>query len=266
MPLKESREKCFPNFHFRASPGSFSSHTVQRSVNSQCVLKTSKTRRASSAKVVSQREASEIGEKFAKMVSCMLFRAFRFTSSRLPPSRSFNYIRLMSASAPPTEGNKRALSPSAPISTSINSTTSPDSKRAKLSSTSEDATASTPATSEAPTLTAKQNRKIAGRSNNNNGKQGGGRKSKVKAPKPGGVEEAGAFDVIELLGAERVEEMQKMESEEGKDWRKAAEEEWGSGPNGKDVELNIVGINSHGESRRFHSRSENRKLTFFSLS
>lgn len=69
----------------------------------------------------------------------------------------------------------------------------------------------------------------------------------MKAPKPGGVEEAGAFDVVELLGAERVEELQKLEKEEGTDWRKAAEEEWGNGPNGKDLEVKIVGINSHGD-------------------
>ncbi|GAA5948016.1 hypothetical protein JCM3765_007072 [Sporobolomyces pararoseus] len=142
----------------------------------------------------------------------------------------------------PTNPPKRALSPSAPApSTSINSaTTSPDSKRVKLDTDTKD---------DAPKieLTAKQNRKIAGRSNNNNNGGSKGRKSKVKAPKPGGVEEAGAFDVIELLGAERVAELERLEKEEGKDWRKAAEEEWGNGPNGKDIEIKIVGINSHGD-------------------
>lgn len=79
---------------------------------------------------------------------------------------------------------------------------------------------------------------------------------KVKAPKPGGVEEAGAFDVIELLGRERVEEMQKLE-QEGKNWRAEAEAEWGIGANGKDVEVKIVGINSHGAF--FLSASQRRR-------
>lgn len=178
----------------------------------------------------------------------MLFRALRSTTSYLPLKRVPIAVRLMST---PTNPPKRALSPSAPAlstSTSINSTTtSPDSKRVKLTT---DVKEDAPKTE----LTAKQNRKIAGRSNNNNNSNGGskGRKSKVKAPKPGGVEEAGAFDVVELLGAERVAELERMEKEDGKDWRKAAEEEWGNGPNGKDIEIKIVGINSHGEPLEFN--------------
>ncbi|GAA5833387.1 hypothetical protein JCM3766R1_005487 [Sporobolomyces carnicolor] len=150
----------------------------------------------------------------------------------------------MSAPSPLAEGSKRALSPS---TTPTSAPVAPDTKRVKLSTDEVVAGSSTETSAAAPQLTAKQTRKVAGRSNNSNGKQGGGRKSKVKAPKPGGVEEAGAFDVIELLGAERVEELERLEKDEGKDWRKAAEEEWGSGPNGKDVELRIVGINSHGD-------------------
>lgn len=73
------------------------------------------------------------------------------------------------------------------------------------------------------------------------------RQRKGKAPKPGGVEEAGAFDVIELLGAERVEELQRLQEEEGRDWTKEAEQEWGKGPDGKDVEVRVVGSNDHGE-------------------
>ena len=72
------------------------------------------------------------------------------------------------------------------------------------------------------------------------------RQRKGKAPKPGGVEEAGAFDVIELLGAERVKELQRLQEEEGRDWTKEAELEWGKGPEGKDVEVRVVGSNDHG--------------------
>lgn len=74
------------------------------------------------------------------------------------------------------------------------------------------------------------------------------RQRKGKAPKPGGVEEAGAFDVIELLGAERVKELQRLQEEEGRDWTKEAELEWGKGPEGKDVEVRVVGSNDHGAS------------------
>ncbi|BGP24713.1 hypothetical protein Rt10032_c02g1181 [Rhodotorula toruloides] len=62
------------------------------------------------------------------------------------------------------------------------------------------------------------------------------RQRKVKAPKPGGVEEAGAFDVIELLGKKRVDELKRLEEEEGRDWRVEAEKEWGKDKDGKDVE------------------------------
>ncbi|GAA6012020.1 hypothetical protein JCM11491_000137 [Sporobolomyces phaffii] len=167
----------------------------------------------------------------------MLLRAFRLTTSRLPLS----IPRYMSTPAIPAESSnaaKRAHSPPPPSTSATTSTAAPDPKRVKLSDAG-DATAKS-----GEGLTVKQNRKIAGRSNNNGG---GGRKSKVKAPKPGGVEEAGAFDVIELLGQERVDEMERLAKDEGKDWRKAAEEEWGSGPKGKDLEVKIVGINSHGD-------------------
>ncbi|GAA5868134.1 hypothetical protein JCM3774_001031 [Rhodotorula dairenensis] len=73
------------------------------------------------------------------------------------------------------------------------------------------------------------------------------RQRKGKAPKPGGVEEAGAFDVIELLGAERVQELQQWHEEEGRDWTKEAEQEWGKGPEGKDVEVRVVSSNDHGD-------------------
>ncbi|GAA6028273.1 hypothetical protein NBRC10512_003114 [Rhodotorula toruloides] len=78
------------------------------------------------------------------------------------------------------------------------------------------------------------------------------RQRKTKAPKPGGVEEAGAFDVIELLGKARVEEMKRLEEEEGRDWRLEAEKEWGKDKDGKDVEVRIVGMN---DRSRFASSS-----------
>ncbi|GAA5984269.1 hypothetical protein JCM10908_006117 [Rhodotorula pacifica] len=73
------------------------------------------------------------------------------------------------------------------------------------------------------------------------------RQRKGKAPKPGGVEEAGAFDVIELLGEERVKELQRLQEEEGRDWTKEAEQEWGKGAEGKDVEVRVVGSNDYGD-------------------
>jgi len=139
--------------------------------------------------------------------------------------------------SPADSNGKRALSPNPTSSTSTSTTsaTSPNSKRVKLA-VEEPASAlpnlievKEPVQQKKPKHSKPQERKAR----------------KVKAPKPGGVEEAGAFDVIELLGKERVEEMQKLE-QEGKNWRGEAEKEWGVGANGKDVEVKIVGINSHG--------------------
>lgn len=75
---------------------------------------------------------------------------------------------------------------------------------------------------------------------NGNGK---GRKLKGKPPKPGGVEEAGAFDVKELLGEVRVLEMDEMD----RDWKKESEVEWGFGAEGKEIQVRVVGMNAHGE-------------------
>jgi tRNA (uracil-5-)-methyltransferase len=85
----------------------------------------------------------------------------------------------------------------------------------------------------------------------NNGKRrgggGGGGAAKVKAVKPGGAEEAGAFDVVALLGRARVDELDAASSD--RNWKKESEAEWGYGATGKDIEVDIVALNSHGESR-----------------
>ncbi|GAA5996675.1 tRNA (uracil(54)-C(5))-methyltransferase [Rhodotorula paludigena] len=73
------------------------------------------------------------------------------------------------------------------------------------------------------------------------------RARKVKPPKPGGVEEAGAFDVLELLGKERVDELVRLQDDEGRDWVAEAEREWGKGAEGKDVKVRVLALNDHGE-------------------
>lgn len=69
----------------------------------------------------------------------------------------------------------------------------------------------------------------------------------MKEVKAGGAEETGHFDVIELLGLDRVTEMKLLE-EGGKNWRKESEVEWGVGADGKDMEVRIVGMSAHGMS------------------
>lgn len=83
------------------------------------------------------------------------------------------------------------------------------------------------------------------------GKAIGGRKQqqsskrKAKPPKPGGAEETSHFDTLRFLGSERVQELRALEEVHG-DGKKAAEVEWGVGAEGKDVEVTIVGLSSHG--------------------
>lgn len=72
------------------------------------------------------------------------------------------------------------------------------------------------------------------------------RQRKGKAPKPGGAEEAGAFDVIALLGQERVDELRRLQEDEARDWVAEAEREWGRGAEGKDLEVEVVGWTDHG--------------------
>ncbi|SCZ88347.1 BZ3500_MvSof-1268-A1-R1_Chr2-1g04351 [Microbotryum saponariae] len=85
----------------------------------------------------------------------------------------------------------------------------------------------------------------AARKSNKN-KQG---KKKIKAVKPGGAEEVGAFDVVEFLGPERVEALEEEAERSGvRDWsRKEAEKEWGFGAEGKSVQVRVVGLNAHGD-------------------
>lgn len=166
----------------------------------------------------------------------MLLRAYRslpLIHNRLPTTLNIRNLTMSTVD----HNGKRALSPAPTNSTSTS--TSPDSKRVKL--VVEDPVSQPPNLievneKEKETSTPKKPKHVR-----SDGKKG----RKVKAPKPGGVEEAGAFDVLELLGKERVEEMQRMEAQ-GQDWRKEAEKEWGIGSTGKDVQVKIVGINSHG--------------------
>ncbi|GAA5856780.1 hypothetical protein JCM8547_008838 [Rhodosporidiobolus lusitaniae] len=70
---------------------------------------------------------------------------------------------------------------------------------------------------------------------------------KVKPPKPGGAEEAAAFDIVELLGKERVKELERRMEEDGWDSYGEAVKEWGKDREGKDVEIRVVGISDHGD-------------------
>lgn len=74
------------------------------------------------------------------------------------------------------------------------------------------------------------------------------RQRKGKPPKPGGAEEAGAFDVVALLGEERVAELTRLQQDEGRDWVAEAVREWGQGKEGKDLEVQVVGWTDHGAS------------------
>ncbi|GAA6013747.1 hypothetical protein JCM10207_008178 [Rhodosporidiobolus poonsookiae] len=73
------------------------------------------------------------------------------------------------------------------------------------------------------------------------------RKQKAKPVTPGGAEEAAAFDIVELLGADRVKELERLRDEDGRDWKVESEKEWGKDKDGKDVEVRVVGISGHGD-------------------
>lgn len=181
---------------------------------------------------------------------------------RQPFSRSFN-LRLpsMSAAAEPT---KRALSNS-PGPSAAPSGTSPVSKKVKTDLDSDSVPAPAPIATEAGEIgattlpgqadepipapapapaaaPARQPKQAKSKAAKGKGKKGG------KPPKPGGAEETGYFDVVELLGQERVDELKALEeAEEGaRNWKKEAEEEWGHGAEGKDVEVEVVGMSAHG--------------------
>lgn len=158
-------------------------------------------------------------------------------------------------SVPTSALPKRALStsPSPPALAAAASTTSQSAvKRAKIEGDDTPSAAqpelAVPAVIEALAAVANGGRvKTQGEQQKeqaNKGRKGKGKKNaKGKAPKPGGVEEAGAFDVVEFLGAERVKELEESE----RNWKKESEEEWGFGANGKDIEVRIVGMSSHGK-------------------
>lgn len=74
---------------------------------------------------------------------------------------------------------------------------------------------------------------------------------KIKPPKPGGAEEAAAFDIVELLGKERVKELERKVEEDGWDAYSEAVKEWGKDKEGKDIEVRIAGISDHGALRCF---------------
>lgn len=86
--------------------------------------------------------------------------------------------------------------------------------------------------------------------------KGRSRAVKVKPVKAGGAEETGYFDAVQFFGKEVYDQMKELElgttvdgvRKEGRNWKKEAELEWGIGAEGKDVEVQIVGISAHGTS------------------
>lgn len=192
---------------------------------------------------------------------------------------------IMSSIPPPTtETRKRSLSPGSSIpQTSIlaafqnlpkglnaNSVIPPSSKKLRLNeptttpssaSLSEPIVVETPVASTSSSLVIpipkqqpKQNPNKANKANRQAQKDARGGKKTVH--KPGGAEETGEFDVIELLGLSRFEEMRQLEEvgveEEGgkfvkRNWKKESEVEWGVGKEGRDLEVRIVGMSAHGK-------------------
>ncbi|BGP16307.1 hypothetical protein JCM10213_006463 [Rhodosporidiobolus nylandii] len=162
---------------------------------------------------------------------------------------------------------KRALSASPPPAASLPST-APNAKRVKLDDAGAPALAigadpAAPAAAvEASTTTAvleqaKQPQPAGSSTKPRGGQQGGkggakkvklpnGRKIKVKPPKPGGMEEAAAFDIVALLGKERVDELEGKITEGWNAYQEAVNE-WGKDRDGKDVEVRVVGISDHGD-------------------
>lgn len=184
----------------------------------------------------------------------MLLRRLAFSS------RTTRYSIMSASTSLPKRAHSTSPPPPTPSAVASASTTSPLAKRAKLAGDDTPSAAqpelATPsavveaivaATEPAVPSQGQQKKEQA-----NKGRKGkGGRKNaKGKAPKPGGVEEAGAFDVIEYLGAERVKELEEAD----RNWKKESEVEWGFGANGKDIEVRIVGMTSHGELSRLLGR------------
>ncbi|GAA6063380.1 hypothetical protein JCM10212_001479 [Sporobolomyces blumeae] len=148
------------------------------------------------------------------------------------------------------DGAKRAHSSTPPPPQAGPGTTGSPTNAKRIKLTVEDPVSAPPNLIETPVQPDEPTSTATSTSNANANGRGTGRKvrgRKVKPPKPGGVEEAGAYDVVELLGQDKVDEMRRLEQDDLRDWRKEAELEWGIGPDGKDVQVRVVGINSHGD-------------------
>ncbi|KAK4335446.1 tRNA (uracil(54)-C(5))-methyltransferase [Rhodotorula toruloides] len=202
------------------------------------------------------RTTSSTSVRRLALALCMLVRGLRSLRPLVTHARPALCARTMSA--PPSTADsslppKRPLSasppPPAPPEAASAAAADPATKRVKLSV--EDPISVPPVLVEqplppnAPSTSAPT--RSAPKKTDPGSKARKPRQRKTKAPKPGGVEEAGAFDVIELLGKERVDELKRLEEEEGRDWRLEAEKEWGKDKDGKDVEVRIVGMNDHGD-------------------
>ncbi|BGP48408.1 tRNA(m5U54)methyltransferase [Rhodotorula kratochvilovae] len=142
--------------------------------------------------------------------------------------------------------------PPAPPAAAAAAADHPDSKRVKL--TVEDPVSVPPVLVEAPVAAPAEETTKPAASTSRAAPTGAKAKQprkprmrKGKAPKPGGAEEAGAFDVLELLGEERVAELKRLQEDEGRDVTAEAEQEWGKGAEGKDLEVDVVGWNDHGD-------------------
>ncbi|GAA5975857.1 hypothetical protein JCM11641_002822 [Rhodosporidiobolus odoratus] len=158
----------------------------------------------------------------------------------------------MSADAPPKRAHSTSPPPPVPAAASLGDTTvAHDAKRLKLATDEQHVATTLPkpaAAVEASTSAVASSAKQPPQANSTSSKKAKKvRGRKVKPPKPGGAEEAAAFDIIELLGEVRVKELEKKVSEDGWDAYEEAVKEWGKDANGKDVEIKVVGISDHGD-------------------
>lgn len=183
----------------------------------------------------------------------MLKTAFRSANRHFTAKQPLTHApQLLLRMSTPTDPSKRALStspgPSAP------SGTSPIAKKIKTdidaSSLPSAAPIPVPASEITATTIPAETSQPKPKPAPKQAKGRKGRKGASKPHKPGGAEETGYFDVVELLGKARVEEMVALEEAEvgGRNWRRESEEEWGHGAEGKDVEVEVVGMSAHGQS------------------
>lgn len=141
---------------------------------------------------------------------------------------------------------KRLLSTSPPSSAGPRPTSPPPAKKSKLEHPILDAilppSPAPPATTPAALPPTQEIGNPPAKALNGKGK-GKGRAKKGKPSKPGGAEETGYFDTVELLGKDTIEAMQ---AQEDVDWCGAAIVEWGIGPNGKEATVRVIGMSAHG--------------------